>query len=402
MNTDPTIVNTVEENASDFIDKFNLLLAEYGVVDEDGNPAIVNKLAGSPTWLLALAQGQNSTEWQERLRKAYYSIDIENCSEEQVYVLATLAGVLFKEQSAPMITLAVTNPSSTENLVLNSSNCVATDSFAENEWYPGFAYTIPAEQTANIVFYCRDKSGAVPPSITFILKSLDNVFEDITINSTSSSTVLFEGETSAELRNRILQGTSAFDQKTQAQKAIENLNGIVKCSIFFNPSATSSMTLSGGVELPPRTAYIVIKGVDTDNLIAYTYFKYMDVQTLETETSLSSSALVGASTLPVYYDQTNDVYPYIRITIHLSAGAQNTYSDYIKDLIMVHANELELGQILTSQKVDYWIDEGNKYGLLLTSELSTDGNTWQNQFVPFAQSSIVILRSNISFRVVSI
>lgn len=135
MDFEPTNVNTVEENASDYLSKVNLLLAQNGVVDKDGNPAKLVALAGSPTWLFALAQGQNTTEWQERLRKAYYSIDIEKCDDEQVYTLATLAGVLFKEQSSPMISLLVKN---TEDfaITLNSFSCYVEDSFGQNRWYP--------------------------------------------------------------------------------------------------------------------------------------------------------------------------------------------------------------------------------------------------------------------------
>ena len=39
MNYDPNLVMSVEDSASDYIDKVNNLLAQYGVIDKNGNPA---------------------------------------------------------------------------------------------------------------------------------------------------------------------------------------------------------------------------------------------------------------------------------------------------------------------------------------------------------------------------
>ena len=117
MNYNPNLVSSVEDNASEYIDKVNNLLAQYSVTDKDGNPAQLAKLAGSPLWLMALADGQNITEWQERLRNAYNAIDIANCADSQVENLAVLAGVIKREGSAPYIILRVTN--TTSNSITN-------------------------------------------------------------------------------------------------------------------------------------------------------------------------------------------------------------------------------------------------------------------------------------------
>ena len=41
MNYDPNLVASVEDNASEYIDKVNNLLAQYGVVDKDGRNVYV-------------------------------------------------------------------------------------------------------------------------------------------------------------------------------------------------------------------------------------------------------------------------------------------------------------------------------------------------------------------------
>lgn len=403
MNFEPTQVNTTEENASDFISKVNELLAQNSVVDKLGNPAILKAYAGSPTWLFALAQGQISTEWQERLRKAFYSIDIEKCDEDQVYVLATLAGVLFREQSSPMIPLTITNPSETDAIVINSSSCYAEDSFGNNKWYPGIAYTIAAQETVRLLFYCEDKSGSTPPNTTFTLKSNDALFEDITIVSTESSQILFQGETSADLRNRILNGNSYIDQITQAQNAIANLNGIVKCSIYFNPDANVSKVLPGNITVPPRSSFISIQGVDIDSLLATTYFKYVNVQSVNIpNVSLRSEALVGASQLFVYYSAATEIHPKIKIYLDPTDSAVNTYPDYIKNIVMQHKDEIAIGATITAQKVSAWIDSGNKYGVLIDVKLSADGTTWSDSFTPNADEVPILQEQDITFEEITL
>lgn len=403
MDFDPTNVNTTEENASDYLDKVNNLLAQYGVVDKDGNPARLVALAGSPTWLFSLAQGQNTTEWQERLRKAYYSLDIEKCDDEQVYVLATLAGVLFKEQSSPMISLLVKNTEDVA-ITINASSCYAIDSFGENKWYPGNAYTLASQEEARILFYCSDKAGSTPPNTLFTIKSSYSPaeFADISIVASESSTILFQGETAADLRNRVLLGSYAFDQITQAQTAIQNLNGITKCSIYFNPDANLPLPLPGSIQLPPRTAFVCVQGVDTDDLLATTYFKYMNVQTLEITGSIRSEAIVGASQLFVYYSPATEVKPYIKIIIDPTDNAINTYPDYIKQILMTHKYDVSIGAPLTAQKISAWIDQGNKYGTIIDTKLSSDGTNWYDTFSASVFQVPVLDENNIIFEEVSL
>lgn len=401
MDFDPTNVNTTEENAADYLDKVNNLLAQNGVVDKDGNPARLVALAGSPTWLFSLAQGQNTTEWQERLRKAYYSLDIEKCDDEQVYVLATLAGVLFKEQSSPMISLLVTN-NEDFSITLNSSTCYATDSFGENRWYPGNTYLIPSNDTVRVLWYCEDKAGSTPPNTLFTIKSTTSSFSDISTVSTDSSTILFKGETAADLRNRVLLGSYAVDQITQAQTAIQNLNGITKCSIYFNPDANLPMPLPGNIQIPPRSAFVCIQGVDIDDLLATTYFRYMNVQTVETQDSLRSETVVGASQLFVYYSPATEVKPYIKILIDPIDSALNTYPDYIKQILMTHKYDIEIGAPITAQKISAWIDQGNKYGTIIDTKLSSDGTNWYDTFSPSVFQVPVLDENNIIFEEVSL
>lgn len=372
MNYDPNLVASVEDNASEYIDKVNNLLAQYGVVDKDGNPAQLAKLAGSPLWLMALADGQNIAEWQERLRNAYNAIDIANCADSQVENLAVLAGVIKREGSAPYIILRVTNTTSNP-IAINSTNCIATDTLTQNEWYSGQNYDLIVDETADLVFYCRQRSVEVPKEISFTLHNVEASWEDLSAVSVSTSRVLEPPETLAQLRNRIIMRRARYDIISQAETAISGLDGVSKCSIWFNKNQTVPITLSGGRTLPARTAYICIQGYDAENLLARTFFSYAIVNTLQTEKSLKSQVLIGADYHTVYYDQCVSQTAYIKIKVKPVLG-NATYAKRIKDTLLPYSGTLKVGENLTAQMVCEWLGQLDAYCTIYTAYVGTSAD----------------------------
>lgn len=372
MNYNPNLVSSVEDNASEYIDKVNNLLAQYSVADKDGNPAQLAKLAGSPLWLMALADGQNITEWQERLRNAYNAIDIANCADSQVENLAVLAGVIKREGSAPYIILRVTNTTS-NSITINSVNCIATDALTQNEWYSGQNYELIVDETADLVFYCRQRSVEVPKEIAFTLHNVEESWGDLSAVSVSASRVLEAPETLAQLRNRIIMRRDRYDIISQAEIAISGLDGVSKCSIWFNKNQTAPITLSGGKTLPARTAYICIQGYDAENLLARTFFSYAIVNTLQTEKSLKSQVLIGADYHTVYYDQCASQIAYIKIKVKPVLG-DTTYAKRIKDALLPYSGTLKVGENLTAQMVCEWLGQLDAYCTIYTAYVGTSAD----------------------------
>lgn len=372
MNYNPNLVSSVEDNASEYIDKVNNLLAQYSVTDKDGNPVQLAKLAGSPLWLMALADGQNITEWQERLRNAYNAIDIANCADSQVENLAVLAGVIKREGSAPYIILRVTNTTG-NSITINSANCIATDTLTQNEWYSGQNYELIVDETADLVFYCRQRSVEVPKEIAFTLHNVEESWEDLSAVSVSASRVLEAPETLAQLRNRIIMRRDRYDIISQAEIAISGLDGVSKCSIWFNKNQTAPITLSGGKTLPARTAYICIQGYDAENLLARTFFSYAIVNTLQTENSLKSQVLIGADYHTVYYDQCASQIAYIKIKVKPVLG-DATYAKRIKDTLLPYSGTLKVGENLTAQMVCEWLGQLDAYCTIYTAYVGTSAD----------------------------
>lgn len=398
MNYDPNSVTSVEDNASDYVDKVNNYLAQYGVTDKDGNPAQLAKLAGSPMWLFALAYGQNEVEWQERLRNAYNAISIENCLDNQVENLAIIAGVVRKEGSVPFVVLRVTNTSG-QSIAINSTNTIATDQLTQNEWYSGQNYELTSNETADIVFYCRQREVFVPKDISFTLHNIESSWADISASSVSASKVLEKPETVAQLRNRIIQRKDRYDMISQAQTAIEGLDGVSKCSIWFNPDQLNEITLPGDITLPARTAYICIQGYDVENLIARTFYSYAIVNTLQTSTSLVSQTLIGSSYSSVYYDQCRSVLVYIKVTVKPILG-DTTYQKRIVDTLTTYSGTLKVGENLTTQLVCEWLGNLDEYCSIITATVGFNNMANNNITNIDANEVIVFTEDTILFNVV--
>ena len=399
MDYNPENVQTTEDNASAYVDNVNLLLAQEGVVDKEGNPVQLEKLAGSVLWLMALADGQNITEWQERLRNCYNSLDIANCADEQVNNLAILAGVVKRQGSTPFIILKVKN--TTQNpITINSTNCIATDMLTQNEWYAGQNYDLIVDEEVNLVFYCKSRTVEVPKDITFILHNTQGSWDDLVATSASASRILEPEETTADLRNAIMLRKGRYDAISQAETAIANLDGISKCSIYFNRNSLSPITLPGGRELPARTAYIVVQGYDIEQLIARTFFSYAIVQTLQTENSLSNEVLVGATNQIVYYDQCESVTAYIKVKVRPKQG-DTTYAQRIKDTLTPYSGTLKVGENITTQLVCEWLGSLDEYCTIISAYVGLSANPSDDTTSINADKLIQFTDSEITFEVVS-
>ena len=367
MNFDPTQVNTTEENANDYVDKVNVLLAQNSVVDKDGNPAQLAKLAGSPTWLLSLAQGQLTSEWQERLRNSTFAIDVANCSDEQLLNLATIAGIIRKEESAPIVSLPFTN--TTGSPIFFTRGVIAVDGLYSHNWYCGSDYILGNNESAELQFYCDTHGIELPAGTPFTVTVGQNILT--TVNAVPSM-ILGANESIESLRNRILYGEDAFDSVTQTENAIRRLPGISFCSIVFNESSTEYKQI-GTLQIPPRQSFIAIQGVDVQGLIGKQFFTYMNTQTMKIDSgvhkSLVSSVLVGSSVMSVYYSVAPTVQFKIRVSVRPKPG-DNTYAAIIARELLKHANDTTIGQQLTSQLVDEWLGALDNQVLIVSSEVA--------------------------------
>ena len=397
MAFDPTSVGSVVDNANTYADFVDQEFATADIKDGDGNAVTLSRVAGSPTWLMALAQGNIMTEWQERCRRAYYALDPANCTDDQVRNLAQLAGIVTHVNSTPYVVVDITNTNNF-SIYLTSDNCYATDSVFGYKWYLGQGLNLAPNATFTVNLYCSKDNISVPADTSFTITSVSDAFPPISTATAVDSQIDLEAISIEELRNTLQLAYQHLDIVSQCQQAIEQLNGITKCSIFFNSNADDPITLPGGVELPGRTAFVAIQGADVDQLLAQTYFKFMNVQTVETQNTLDSTYQLGASLMHVYYEQVAAQTCYIKVLIKSgSAGTDTTYQQRIKDTLLAHSGSLAIGDNITAQMANTWLANLSQYVTILDVELSMDGTNYSNTTAVDANKYLTFTAANIIF-----
>ena len=245
--------------------------------------------------------------------------------------------------------------------------------------------------TATVVLYSTEDGAFYVPSATEFINS---DYPDVTCISIAQS---FEGdsiESLSSLRNRISTGKEQSDFLIQAMNAIKRLPAVESCSIWFNKSISQNLIVNNKT-IPPRTCYIVIKGVDITEKLADVYFSYLDIPA--TIGSMESTCRRGMQDLDVHYDVATEVVVPVYVTIRASdaaAGADGAYSE----AVMAMSGTLDCGENLTAQKVSEWVQNvgyGTVIGCNVGSSTGITSNINPDEYVVFTPENIHIIRANV-------
>lgn len=387
-------IDTPYNNAVSVLNKTNQLLLENNIKDSTGEAvAQLEATPANPAWLFALACGSLHTSWQEKIAKAYSALDAQNCEDDQVLVLASIAGISRNNGSPSHITATLSNNGNTSITIPVAT--IFNESATGHNWALNRNVTLaPISElghTATVVLYSTEDGGFYVPSATEFTNS---DYPNVTCISISQS---FEGdniESLSSLRNRISMGKEQSDFLLQAMNAIERLPGVESCSIWFNKSISQNLIVNNKT-IPPRNCYISIKGVDVTEKLADVYFSYLDIPV--TVGSMKSTCRRGMQDLDVYYDVATEVLVPVYITIRASdaaAGADGAYSE----AVMAMSGTLGCGENLTAQKVSEWIQNVG-YGTVIGCNVGTSTGITSNinpdEYIIFTPENIHIIRSNV-------
>lgn len=387
-------IDTPYNNAVAIINRTNELLNENNIMDSTGSEiAQLEQNIANPAWLFALACGQLHTSWQEKIAKAYSALDAQNCEDEQVLVLAAIAGLSRDSGTPSHITAILSNNGNTS--VTIPVGTIYSESVSAHNWALNRNVTLAPitdpGHTATVVLYSTEDGAFYVPSATEFNNS---DYPDVTCISIAQS---FEGdsiESLSSLRNRISMGKEQSDFLLQAMNAIERLPAVDACSIWFNKSISQNLIV-GNKTVPPRTCYIVIKGVDITEKLADVYFSYLDIPA--TVGSMESTCRRGMQDLDVHYDVAAEVSVPVYVTIRASdaaAGADGAYSE----AVMAMSGTLGCGENLTAQKVSEWVQNVG-YGTVIGCNVGTSTGITSNinpdEYVVFTPENIHIIRANV-------
>lgn len=264
---------TALQHADLIIDKINELLQENDVKDKDGNIAQLKKNYGNALYLLALGDGSRFAQNDAELSQAINSFNIELCDDQQIQNLLPIAAITRNPGSYSTLQLVAKASEDGDCLIPAGTKAPFGDvNFVVQ------ADTLISANTTQIVNTVCDTLGPVVVLSGEITAFETEIANLESVENPTSSVPGVAPETTNALRQRLLRGDTIKYSLDGCKRALEELTGISHARIYFNVNPLDPLQLPGGVELPPRTAYIVVLG--SSDKIADTYAEYMNAQTM--------------------------------------------------------------------------------------------------------------------------
>lgn len=263
---------TTQEHATAWMEEINALLEANNVTDENGNIVKLSQSFASALYLQVLAGASRLEKNDEKLNAGINSLNVEACDDQQIENLLPIAAI--KRNTGSYSTLALTVTADAENVCVIPAGTKAP--FKNVNFIVQTQIVLQPGTTQNIATVC-DTIGAI-----VVLKGEITAFETQIPNLASvvnnvSSIPGNNAETTASLRQRIIKGNTIPYSLDGVKIALEELTGVNHARVFFNYNTSGTLTLAGGIELQPRTAYVVINGESES--IAETYARYMNAPT---------------------------------------------------------------------------------------------------------------------------
>lgn len=349
-------VKTPDENLDDVVTFVNDYCAANDVRNSAGEVIYIEPNEANPLYQMFRGFSYLTTIMQKLIYSAGCGMSIAEASERQLLNLSDIAGVKRTQATRTIITGVVFADS------IGAEPCVITQSLsatitiagADVVFHPAFDVTVPVGESRSIVLMA-EQYGSFNISANTI-QQFDEPVPGLRSMSTNNSTPGQALETIASLRNRLQRRAVEGTQIERAESAIQNLEGVSMCSIFFNYSPLEAVSIAYGntsISVPPRQAILMVQGWSVEaNAIARTFYRYLLCKT-------AGSEVPGAQTQK-YITHSNQelevtIIPPVQQPIYIKVYIKNTLSyeqvDGIKDTICSLAGTLLIGQSITQADV---------------------------------------------------
>lgn len=351
-------VKTPDENLDDVVTYINDYCQANDIKNSLGEVIYIDANEANPFYQMLRGLSYLTTIMQKLQYSAGCSVSVAESSERQLLNLSDIAGI--KRTKATHTTIAgvvyanLDGAGAVDCIITQEMEATITIAGQDIVFHPAFDITVPIGESRNIVLVAEQLGSfnISPNTIT----SFDDPVPGLRTLSTGASTPGQEKESIASLRERLQRRTVESTQIEKAASAIQNLEGVAMCSIYFNYSPRENETVPYGdinITVPPREALIFVQGWSTDPVaIARTFYRYMLCKT-------AGENVPGVQ----YQDYTTRAGQDLRVWIlppkqqpvWIKIYIKNVLSyeqvDGIKDVICSMAGNLTIGQSISSVDV---------------------------------------------------
>lgn len=398
-------VKTPDENLDDIVTYINDYCQAQDIKNSVGETIYIEANEANPFYQMLRGLSYLTTIMQKLQYSAGCSVSIAESSERQLLNLSDIAGIKRTKATHTIIAGVVyadlEGTGAQDCVITQEMEATITIAGIDVVFHPAFGVTVPVGESRNIVLVA-DQLGSFNISANTITQ-FDDPVPGLRMLSTGPSTPGQEKESIASLRERLQRRTVDSTQIEKAASAIQNLEGVAMCSIYFNYSPREDEYVAYGdtsILVPPREALIFVQGWSTDPVaIARTFYRYMLCKTAGSSVpearSQTYETKAGQSlTVTILPPKQQPVW--IRIFIKNVLSYEQV--DGIKDVICAMAGSLTIGQSISSVNVVEYVASVYTNLTIQGAEISLSGedNTYSYVQEPRPTSIFYLNVDNIS------
>lgn len=350
-------VKTPDENLDDVVTYINDYCQQNDIRNSLGEVINIDANDANPLYEVLRGLSYLTTIMQKLIYSAGCSMSIAEASDRQLLNLSDIAGIKRTRATKTVISgIAYADTLSADPCVITQAlEATVTVAGYDIVFHPAFDVTIPTGESRSIILIA-EQYGAYNLSANTITQ-FDTPVPNLRLLTTNASVPGQEQESIASLRERLQRRTVDSTQIEKAATAIQNLEGVSMCTIYFNYSPRNDETVvygDGTITVPPREALVLVQGWSAADptAIARTFYRYLLCKTTGEDVP---GAQPSVYTTKAGQDLTVWVIPPMQQPIHIRVFIHNTLSyeqiNGIKDVICSLAGGLIIGQALTSVEV---------------------------------------------------
>lgn len=391
-------VKSPDENLDDIVTYVNNYCESHQIKNTKGETIYIDDNEANPLYQMFRGYAYMLSVIQKLVYSAGCSYSIAESSEEQLLNLSDIAGVKRTTPTRTVIPGVAYAAAENGCSITTEATATVVVSGEEIEFHPAYAVQIPAGGSAYIVLVAN-RVGPINLSENTIT-AFDEPIENLRLLTTGISTPGQDLETIASLRNRLQRRQTSNTQIERAADAIQALEGVAMCSIYFNYSSIDNENIPYGnttVSLPPRQALLVVQGWSTEtNAIARTFYRYLMCKTGggDVDGVLTQEYVTHAG-----QSLTVNILPPVSVPLYVKVYTRAILSDQqessIKYTICALSGRLGIGQTVSSAIVLQTLLSTYSNLQIQGVELSVDNETYTYEQTPSPLSLFALSIDNI-------
>lgn len=398
-------VNTPEENATSMVNFINNFCATRNIRNSKDELISIDANTTNPMYMIIYGLAYLVSAVQRLIYSVGCTFSISSSSDRQLLNLATLANIKRKKATRTTIQCLVyadrteDTPHNPCQITTSLSTTVAI-SGTNIVFHPAYDLFIPVGGVG-LVLLVAETEGSYEIAEGVITSFDDEVVglrQIVSKASVPGQTI----EPIPALRQRLQARASSQTQIDKAMAAIEELEGVSLCNIYFNKAPVTDAVISG-ITVPARKALLIVQGYNEN--IAKVFNEYLTCETVDPD---NNERLVLGTAQHYYTHAGQDIPVYIVAPLQIPAyvqvyfkgevpvSTQNQVKDAVQSLVLGRT----IGQELTSAEVVNQVKEALPSLPIMGAYVSLDGLNYTFRVSP--ASDTLLLFTDVNIQVVGV